>query len=233
VYDQALNSPDCRKTWFTFANRQGNRQVNAGLYFHQGHERLNENAVFGGHSSLEKQSHTLGVGVLVALMVLSVWFFSSCGQGKRGASRGAGDAPEIVVTPADEGGLKALLQRNNGQVIVLNFWATWCEPCREEFPDLLKLRENYRSMGLDLILLSMDDAEQGQEVKKFLREKGVQFESYIRSKGDFEEFVNSIDPNWIGGIPATFVFDRRGNRVRSLFGPQKYEALEGVVRPLL
>lgn len=83
------------------------------------------------------------------------------------------------------------------------------------------------------MLLSMDDTDQAQEVKKFLRERAVNFESYIRSRGDFETFVNSVDPNWIGGIPATFVFDRQGNRIASLFGAQQYGKLEEVVRPLL
>jgi len=84
-----------------------------------------------------------------------------------------------------------------------------------------------------MVLLSMDEPDQIQKVKSFLREKGVDFESYLRSKGDFEGLVNSIDPNWIGGIPATFIYDRRGNRIQSLIGPQKYEVLEMAVRPLL
>jgi thiol-disulfide isomerase/thioredoxin len=160
-------------------------------------------------------------------------FLTSCARGEKSSAGAAQVGQEFPLTPADEGRLRAVLQKNRGQVIVLNFWATWCEPCREEFPDLLKLHENYRLKGLNLLLLSMDDADQVQEVKKFLREKAVNFESYIRSRGDFETFVNSIDPNWIGGIPATFVFDRQGNRIASLFGAQKYGRLAGVVRPLL
>ncbi len=172
-------------------------------------------------------------GLLLSLIILSAWLLLSCARGEKSSTGADPVASEILLTPADEHGLKAVLEKSRGRVIVLNFWATWCEPCREEFPDLLKLHGNYRQKGLSLILLSMDETDQGQAVKKFLREKGVNFESYIRSKSDFEAFVNSVDPNWIGGIPATFIFDRRGNRVTSLLGPQKYENLEGVVRSLL
>jgi thiol-disulfide isomerase/thioredoxin len=180
-----------------------------------------------------KRIRDVETGILLGLILLLTCFLTSCARGEKSSAGATQVGQEFPLTPADEGRLRAVLQKNRGQVVVLNFWATWCEPCREEFPDLLKLHENYRLKGLDLILLSMDDADQVQEVKKFLREKAVNFESYIRSGGDFEAFVNSIDPNWIGGIPATFVFDRQGNRIASLFGAQNYGKLAGAVCPLL
>ncbi|PYV85110.1 MAG: hypothetical protein DMG05_23400, partial [Acidobacteria bacterium] len=61
----------------------------------------------------------------------------------------------------------------------------------------------------------------------------VSFLTYIRSKGDCESLVNSIDTDSIGAIPATFVFDRQGKRVETLVGDQTYEIFEKVVQPLL
>ncbi len=137
------------------------------------------------------------------------------------------------LKPVDQAGLNEILKKNQGQVIVLNFWATWCVPCREEFPHLVQLAGKYHDRGLRLLFFSMDEKDQTEQVKKFLQDQKVGFETYIRSGGDFEAMVNSVDPDWIGAIPATFVFDRQGKRVKSLVGGQQYQDFEKAVLPLL
>ena len=137
------------------------------------------------------------------------------------------------LKPLDEAGLKETLKRNQGHVVVLNFWATWCVPCREEFPHLVRLAGKYRERGLQLVFFSMDEKDQIEQVRKFLQDQKVDFETFIRSGGDFEALVNFIDPDWIGAIPATFVFDRQGKKVKSFVGGQKYEEFEKAVMPLL
>jgi thiol-disulfide isomerase/thioredoxin len=152
------------------------------------------------------------------------------------ASRAAqiGDNASVpAVEPINEGSLKKVLRKHKGEVVVINFWATWCDPCREEFPELVKLYANYRGKGMQLLLLSMDEQEQIDGVKKFLGANRVDFLSYIRSGGNFENLVNAIDPEWIGVIPATFVFNREGKRVQTMLGRQDYTAFEKAVRPLL
>jgi thiol-disulfide isomerase/thioredoxin len=121
-----------------------------------------------------------------------------------------------------------------GNVVLLNFWATWCVPCIEEFPDLLRIRSECASKGLDLVLVSIDDLKKtNTDVRRFLRKMDVSFPTYIKSARDDEAFINSVDPAWRGAIPATFIFDRQGKLVHSLIDAQTFEGLTGLLTPLL
>src|SRR5918912_2067253 len=89
-------------------------------------------------------------------------------DGKAGTSAQAPAVREIDVE-----GLKKLLEvdEKGGRPLLVNFWATWCEPCRAEFPDLIKIDDEYRSRGLDFIAISIDDvSEINTTVPKFLKE---------------------------------------------------------------
>jgi thiol-disulfide isomerase/thioredoxin len=168
------------------------------------------------------------LSVLMTVVVLVCWNCTSSQIEKTVPATLAAD-----LNPLDQAGLAKVLRENRGQVVVLNFWATWCVPCREEFPHLVQLADKYRARGLRLLFVSMDEKDQTEQVKKFLQDQKVSFETFIRAEGDFEAMVNSVDPNWIGAIPATFVFDRQGKRVKSLVGGQRYDDFEKAVLPLL
>jgi thiol-disulfide isomerase/thioredoxin len=168
---------------------------------------------------------------LSVLMVVAVLICGNCTNSQIEKTAPATLAVDLKLL--DQAGLAKVLKENRGQVVVLNFWATWCVPCREEFPHLVQLAGKYRARGLQLLFVSMDEKDQTDQVKKFLQDQKVSFETFIRAEGDFEEMVNSVDPTWIGAIPATFVFDRQGKRVKSLVGGQKYEDFEKAVITLL
>ena len=138
-----------------------------------------------------------------------------------------------VLKPVEATALKTILKKNQGKVVMINLWATWCVPCREEFPDLIKLYGKYRSRGLELILISVDFAEQRRQVKDFLEENGVTFPTYINAEESYEALISFLAPDWIGGLPTTFVIDRKGRLVRSLVGGQNYEVFHKAVAPLL
>jgi thiol-disulfide isomerase/thioredoxin len=156
---------------------------------------------------------------------------NSYGEGTSNPKRQVSSAP--LLQPIDEIKLRDTLKKNKGNVVVINFWATWCEPCREEFPELVRLYENYRHKGMRLIFLSIERQEQRREVISFLKENKVNFITYIRSEGDFESLVNGIDPDWIGTLPATFVINRQGKKVQSMTGGHSYADFERVIKPLL
>jgi thiol-disulfide isomerase/thioredoxin len=114
--------------------------------------------------------------------------------------------------------LKKILQRAPGKdarPILLNFWATWCEPCRDEFPDLVRIKADYETRNLDLITVSLDDpAEIKTSVPEFLRETGAGgMAAYLLNVIEPQEVVDAIDPQWGGGLPATFLFDPTGKIV--------------------
>ena len=118
-------------------------------------------------------------------------------------------------------------------MVVINLWATWCVPCREEFPDLIKLYGKYRAKGLELILISVDNAEQRRQVKAFLKENGATFPTYINAEETYEALIDFLAPDWIGGFPTTFVIDRKGRLTVSLVGGQNYQVFQKAVAPLL
>jgi thiol-disulfide isomerase/thioredoxin len=117
----------------------------------------------------------------------------------------------------DAAGIKQLFARGtppNDRPLLVNFWATWCEPCREEFPDLVKIDADYRGRGLQFAAISVDDpGEADKGVPKFLTEMRAQMPAYILNVTDSEPVINSVDPDWGGELPATFLFDKHGQVV--------------------
>jgi thiol-disulfide isomerase/thioredoxin len=144
-------------------------------------------------------------------------------------------APVVrAVIPLDEAGLQQRLTASRGKVVVLNFWATWCKPCIEEFPDLLKLRAEYADKGMHLVFVTIDEPKKAErEVRTFLRKMGVNFETYIKKVKDDEAFINSVDSKWSGAIPATFIYNKQGKLIHSLVDEQTFADLSTLVIPLL
>jgi thiol-disulfide isomerase/thioredoxin len=142
-------------------------------------------------------------------------------------------APPAGIVNINEEGWQALLARHRSRVVLVNFWATWCEPCREEFPALVRLHRTYRGKGLSLVAISMDEPESVGEVEEFLKSEGALFGSYRHNFRDFGAFIDRVNPKWGGGIPASFLYDRNGKLVESWQGATSYEELEAAARPLL
>jgi thiol-disulfide isomerase/thioredoxin len=132
-------------------------------------------------------------------------------------------------------GLQERLAKERGRVVVVNYWATWCEPCREEFPEFVEFHRHWSGRGATFLSVSLDVASvRDTEVKKFLAEQRVPFPVFIRrDTQDPDDFINAIDQRWSGALPATFVYDCEGRRAHSLFGQQTRKSLEAVVQPLL
>jgi thiol-disulfide isomerase/thioredoxin len=121
------------------------------------------------------------------------------------------------VTEIDEAALKSLLGAGAGRArpLLVNFWATWCGPCREEFPDLVKIRGQYDESRLDFVLVSLDDpVDLAKAVPEFLAEqRATELTSYLLHATDESVAINLVDAGWSGELPATFLYDRAGNVV--------------------
>jgi thiol-disulfide isomerase/thioredoxin len=140
--------------------------------------------------------------------------------------------PAAALAPLDGAGFRELVQTSRGRPLVVNFWATWCEPCREELPALQQLHEA-RGEQVQVVAVSVDSPDQAERVRRFLGERRLSFPQYIRSDADDETFIAAVDPEWSGAIPATFLYDGRGARARRLIGQQTLESLESALEPLL
>jgi thiol-disulfide isomerase/thioredoxin len=111
-------------------------------------------------------------------------------------------APEVL----------ARATRPGARATLVNVWATWCAPCREEFPALLEVARSRADQGLRLVLVSADFEDQTATVRSFLGERAVSDTAFLKT-GDDMAFINTMSPEWSGALPATFIYDGDGRRV--------------------
>jgi thiol-disulfide isomerase/thioredoxin len=134
----------------------------------------------------------------------------------------------------DAPGLAAAVAKEKGRVVLVNFWATWCVPCREEFPDLVRLEQKYRDRGLTVVGVSIDSAKDLPAVEKFLAKTQPGFANYRKkSGGDDQVFIDSVDQKWGGELPFSVVYAPDGQKTKVLSGKQSYATFERAVAGLL
>ena len=138
-----------------------------------------------------------------------------------------------ALTPIDETAFEKLVQSHKGKVVLYNFWATWCAPCRAEIPQLLQLEAKLRARGFELVTISADEPEQDAQAEKVLKQFAVRAPLYRKQAKDDERFINAIESKWSGALPALFLYDKDGHKVRSFIGETDMRTLETAIRKLL
>lgn len=142
-------------------------------------------------------------------------------------------APERVEPISGEQ-FQRLLEHFEGDVVLVNLWATWCVPCVQELPELDQLQQEYRDRGLRVIAVSLDDpAKLEEQVRPFFAEKAPGLVSYLSTEEDSFTFVDPLDPEWIGALPTSFFIDRSGEVRESVTGRLLYRTFVEKVEPLL
>ena len=136
------------------------------------------------------------------------------------------------IRPADAAALHAAVGAPGAKATLLNVWATWCAPCREEFPELVRLEKAWRDRGLRVMFVSADFDDQLPEVRAFLAKQGVTAPSWIKT-GDDMAFIDAMDKRWSGALPATFIYDSQGKLVRFWEGKADYARFESEVRAVM
>ena len=137
-----------------------------------------------------------------------------------GASSSSAAVSEVSVREIDLDGLKKLIGRDGvgaarpARPLLVNFWATYCEPCRDEFPDLVAIDRDYKARGLEFVTVSLDDAaEIKTSVPEFLRQMNAAMPAYLLNVADPEPAIKWVDQSWGGGLPATYLYDAKGRVV--------------------
>jgi len=139
-----------------------------------------------------------------------------------------------VIQKVDHRKVLEMVSQNHGNVTLVNVWATWCDPCREEMPNIVKLRNNYRDRGLEVIVVSADDIEKVDSlVPATLKKLGVDFQTYIDQDSTDDAFISGMDPQWSGALPTSFLYDRDGKLVKTMLGGKSYQVFEKEVTKLL
>lgn len=128
----------------------------------------------------------------------------------------------IIIFGCDKSGLKLktvdasdinnqINKHKGSEAVLINFWATYCAPCIEEFPMIVDLSEKYKEKGMQVYFVSADWLDREKEVMAFLIEKNVKGLSFIKEEGNDNNFINEISREWSGALPFTIVYDKSGN----------------------
>ncbi len=134
----------------------------------------------------------------------------------------------------DLAGYKGALAKYKGQLTLVNFWATWCEPCRYEYPMLVDLARQYAPQGLVVIGVSFDNDADMNLVRRFLARNHPGFPNFREKPGGNETaFVRGVDPAWDGALPATVFYSRDGRRAGLFLGTRSRQVFEQAIRDLL
>ncbi|MEP7270884.1 MAG: TlpA disulfide reductase family protein [Acidobacteriota bacterium] len=138
----------------------------------------------------------------------------------------------VEAISADD--FRGLIAYHRGNVILVNFWATWCAPCVKEIPEIVRLQEKYKERGLRVIAVSMDEPEELESnVRPFVNKRFPAFVSYLCKEAEHDKFASVIDPAWDETMPTNFLIDRTGKLRVTLTGGKTYEEFEAAVTPLL
>ena len=157
------------------------------------------------------------------------------------ASQDSQSAKTLLVRQIDAAGLRELLPKasaqetKNARPLLVNFWATWCEPCRDEFPDLVQIDADFRQRGLQFITVSLDDLSGiNTTVPQFLQQmRATQIPAYLLNTLEPEAAITAVDPTWAGGLPATFLFDAQGQLVFKHMGRVKPAELRAAINKII
>lgn len=141
--------------------------------------------------------------------------------------RGRGDDALRAATLVDLAGKPRPAAEWEGQVLVWNFWATWCAPCREEIPLLIATREKHKALGVEIVGIAIDNAA---KVREFSASFAISY-PVLLAGSDGLELMRKLG-NSSGGLPYTVVVDRNGKVVHRKLGALKAGDLDSILRPL-
>jgi len=176
-------------------------------------------------------SHNLlSVGLIVLLASFAV-----PAQRKSRTARRAKPAPaKVSVEAINTDALKVLIAKPKDKPLLVSFWATWCDPCRDEFPDLVKIDKDYRPQSLDFVTISLDEvADIKTSVPAFLSQMKATMPAYLLDVEDPEPAINAVDPRWQGDLPATFLYNAKGEIIYKHVGRVNTVELREAIEKLI
>lgn len=153
--------------------------------------------------------------ILLTLLALAVFGINSSFAQK---------APNFKLKSHD--GKVVELAKLKGKVVVVNFWATWCGPCRKEIPGFLEVYKQYKDKGLEIVGVSLD--EEGWDVVRPYVDRAKMNYPVVIGDGDLANAYGGIE-----AIPATFIVDKKGNIAKKHVGYLSKVDFEAIVRSLL
>lgn len=128
----------------------------------------------------------------------------------------------------DPAGKEQRLDQWKGKVLVVNFWATWCAPCREEMPEFIKAQDEYGAKGLQFVGIAVD---QPDKIEQYAKEVGLNYPTLVGGFGAME--LSKTLGNSVMALPFTVVLDRQGTVALTQLGQLKPDKLKSIITQLL
>jgi thiol-disulfide isomerase/thioredoxin len=147
-------------------------------------------------------------------IALSILLLTLTAPAQKRNGRAATPRKPIAVEAIDLEALKGLIKQDRQRPLLVNFWATYCDPCRDEFPELVQIDKDYRPRSLEFVTISLDDVSDIKtSVPKFLGSMKATMPAYLLDVSDPEPAIDLVDPKWQGSLPATFLYNDKGEMV--------------------
>lgn len=162
-----------------------------------------------------------------ALMILALCLFTACKrdktEGEKGGGTSATAAAEGAMAPdfsvKDLGGKEIKLSSLKGKVVMVNFWATWCPPCKEEIPSMMKLNKSMEGKPFQMLAVSIDEGGKA-DVEKYFKSSGNSLPACLDSDGAVSKSYG------ITGVPETFIVDKSGKIQKKIVGGMDWNSAE-------
>ena len=156
---------------------------------------------------------------------------STSGKAATSAAKEGGTADPPLI---DLGGYNQVLAKFKGKPLLVTFWATWCEPCRDEYPMIVELAKQYAPQGLAVYGVSLDDDSDMNLVRHFLAKNRPDFKNFRQKPGiDVDAFYHGVNPAWSGTMPETIFYGRDGKISGHFVGEQPRAAFEQAIKLIL
>jgi thiol-disulfide isomerase/thioredoxin len=147
----------------------------------------------------------------VVMLVVAVFGYSALLQTSAGGDSKESKQAVIELKDVKLDDLKAAIKAQQGKVVVIDFWATWCPPCVKEFPNLVEIHQKFPASEVVCMSLTFDKAKSKDKALKFLKDKKATFANYF-----FDEPMKVAQEHWnFSAIPVVAVYDRTGKLART------------------
>ncbi len=162
--------------------------------------------------------------IYLSAITFSILFISCLKVDKDIPQLSKKDEVKRELRKIDDAELKNKIENRNGNILFINVWATWCEPCVAEFPDLVKVANEYKNKGVDFLSLSADfESSIDSSVVPFLISQKADFPVFVIKERKSESIINLLNKDWSGALPATIIYDKYGKQKLFVMGARKYD----------